>query len=91
MPRRYYTYPAEFQALNVASTAGATLLALGFFIIFIYLTLSLFYGERVTHNPWESRGFEWYTASPPIAENFEHPPEFHHPPHDYQGGAPHGR
>ncbi len=91
MPRRYYSYPAEFQALNVASTAGATLLALGFLIIFIYLTISLFYGDRVTGNPWESRGFEWYTASPPPKENFEHPPTFSHAPHDYQGGHPHGR
>ena len=27
MPRRYYEYPERFQALNVASTAGATVLA----------------------------------------------------------------
>ena len=33
MPRRYYMYPERFQALNVASTAGASLLAFGFLII----------------------------------------------------------
>ena len=33
MPRRYYIYPERFQALNVASTAGASLLAFGFVII----------------------------------------------------------
>jgi cytochrome c oxidase subunit 1 len=91
MPRRYYSYPAEFQALNVASTAGATLLAMGFLIIFIYLTWSLFWGPKTTGNPWESRGFEWYTHSPPPKENFEHQPEFHHQPHDYQKDHPHGR
>ena len=37
MPRRYYQYPEHFQALNVASTAGATLLGFGFVIILIYL------------------------------------------------------
>jgi cytochrome c oxidase subunit 1 len=91
MPRRYYSYPAEFQALNVASTMGATLLGMGFLIIFIYLVVSLRYGDRVTGNPWESRGFEWYTASPPPKENFEHLPAFTHEPHDYQGGHAHGR
>ena len=41
MPRRYYEYPERFQALNVASTAGASLLAFGFVIIAIYLTYAL--------------------------------------------------
>jgi cytochrome c oxidase subunit 1 len=91
MPRRYYSYPAEFQALNVASTAGSTLLAMGFNLILIYLVWALAYGEKATGNPWESRGFEWYTASPPPTENFEHQPEFHHAPHDYQKDHPHGR
>ena len=39
MPRRYYEYPERFTALNVASTAGASLLAFGFVIIAIYLAL----------------------------------------------------
>lgn len=91
MPRRYYSYPAEFQALNVASTMGATLLGVGFLIIFIYLVVSLRYGDKITKNYWESRGFEWYTASPPPKENFEHLPRFTHEPHDYQGGHAHGR
>jgi cytochrome c oxidase subunit 1 len=91
MPRRYYIYPERFQALNVASTAGATLLGMGFLIIFVYLVVSLLYGDRVTGNPWESRGFEWYTDSPPPKENFARPPGFSHAPHDYQEGHPHGR
>jgi cytochrome c oxidase subunit I len=90
MPRRYYSYPAEFQALNVASTAGGTLLGFGFMIIFIYLFWSLRYGEKATGNPWESRGFEWFTASPPPKHNFDHQPEFHHNAHDYQKGHEHG-
>ncbi len=30
MPRRYHAYPPEFQVLNVLSTAGASILAVGF-------------------------------------------------------------
>jgi cytochrome c oxidase subunit 1 len=84
MPRRYYSYPAEFQGLNVASTAGATLLAFGFVIIGIYLTWSLFFGARSDANPWESRGFEWFSPTPPPKENFYVTPTFHGSPHDYQ-------
>ncbi|MDB5848406.1 MAG: major facilitator superfamily 1, partial [Rhodoferax sp.] len=57
MPRRYYSYPVEFLALNVASSAGATLLAMGFLIILLYLAWALRYGScPLSHNPWESRG-----------------------------------
>jgi cytochrome c oxidase subunit 1 len=83
MPRRYWSYPAEFQALNVASTAGASLLAFGFVIILIYLVVSLMYGERVGRNPWGSRGYEWNSPSPPPKNNFDCPQVFDHPPHDY--------
>src|SRR5205085_1235357 len=41
MPRRYYQYPEHFQALNVASTAGATLLGFGFVIIVIFLATEI--------------------------------------------------
>ena len=30
MPRRYHAYPPEFQVLNVMSTAGASILAVGY-------------------------------------------------------------
>jgi cytochrome c oxidase subunit I len=30
-PRRYYSYPPELQVLNVLSTAGATILAVGYY------------------------------------------------------------
>jgi cytochrome c oxidase subunit 1 len=83
MPRRYWSYPAEFQALNVASTAGASLLAFGFVIILIYTTIALFYGEKVGRNPWGSRGYEWNSPSPPPKHNFDSPQVFDHPPHDY--------
>ena len=45
MPRRYHAYPPEFQVLNVLSTAGASILALGYLLPLIYLLWSLRYGD----------------------------------------------
>src|SRR5205814_716608 len=45
MPRRYHSYPAEYQVLNVMSSAGASILAVGYVLPLIYLLWSLRYGE----------------------------------------------
>jgi cytochrome c oxidase subunit 1 len=71
MPRRYHVYPPEFQVLNVLSSAGASILGLGYIIPFFYLLWSLKYGPDAPPNPWGSATLEWTTASPPITENFE--------------------
>ncbi len=84
MPRRYYMYPERFQALNVASTAGASLLAFGFIIIVIYLIFALLRGKPAGDNPWHSGGIEWMTRSPPPTENFDEPPIITRDPHSYQ-------
>ena len=46
MPRRYHVYPDEFQVLNVMSSAGATILGVGFLIPIIYFIWSMRYGKR---------------------------------------------
>ncbi|MDI1240865.1 MAG: cbb3-type cytochrome c oxidase subunit I [bacterium] len=74
MPRRYASYPAEFQVLNIFSTAGASVLAVGFVMPLIYLMHSLFYGKPAGDNPWMLPGLEWRTTSPPPTENFEKTP-----------------
>jgi cytochrome c oxidase subunit 1 len=74
MPRRYHAYPPEFQVLNVMSTAGASILAVGYVVPMIYLFWSLKYGRRAPANPWGARGLEWRTSSPPITTNFEETP-----------------
>jgi cytochrome c oxidase subunit I len=84
MPRRYYMYPERYQALNVASTAGASLLAFGFIIILIYLSYALFRGKVAGDNPWNSRGYEWMTSSPPPKHNFDQTPIIDRDSHDYQ-------
>jgi len=70
MPRRYHTYPDEFQVLNVMSSAGASILALGYVIPLVYLLWSLRYGPVAGSNPWGATGLEWDTPSPPPTHNF---------------------
>ncbi|MFN2392378.1 MAG: cbb3-type cytochrome c oxidase subunit I [Pyrinomonadaceae bacterium] len=74
MPRRYASYPPEFQVLNILSSAGASILAVGFAMPVFYLTFSLFYGKKAADNPWLLPGLEWRTQSPPITENFDTTP-----------------
>ncbi|GMU21275.1 MAG: cytochrome c oxidase subunit 1 [Phycisphaerae bacterium] len=74
MPRRYHAYAAEFQVLNVMSTAGASILAIGYVLPLCYLIWSLKYGKSAGANPWPATGLEWSTASPPPQHNFEKTP-----------------
>ena len=71
MPRRYAYYPPEFQVLNVMSSAGASILGIGYLIPLIYLVYSLRYGPVASANPWGAKGLEWRTTSPPPTQNFE--------------------
>jgi len=74
MPRRYHAYPDEFQVLNVMSSAGASILGLGYLVPMIYLVWSMRYGPAASANPWGATGLEWQTPSPPPTENFEETP-----------------
>ncbi|HEV8377549.1 MAG TPA: cbb3-type cytochrome c oxidase subunit I, partial [Tepidisphaeraceae bacterium] len=83
MPRRYHAYPPEFQVLNVMSTAGASILAVGYIIPLIYLLWSLWHGKIAGPNPWKATGLEWQTPSPPPTENFHEIPIVTGPPYQY--------
>jgi len=74
MPRRYAVYAPEFQVLNVMSSAGASILGLGYLIPLVYLIWSMRYGPVAGPNPWGAKGLEWQTPSPPPTENFEETP-----------------
>jgi heme/copper-type cytochrome/quinol oxidase subunit 1 len=74
MPRRYHAYPPEFQVFNVLSTAGASILAVGYLVPAIYLIWSMRYGRRAVANPWNLPGLEWRIQSPPLTENFTSTP-----------------
>jgi len=93
MPRRYHEYPPEFQVLNVLSSAGASVLAVGYLLPLLYLLWSLKYGPRAGPNPWNATGLEWQTSSPPPVDNFASIPVVSAPPYQYEPPeiAPPGR
>ena len=84
MPRRYHAYPPEFQVLNVLSSAGASILGVGYLIPLAYLLWSLRYGKLATANPWGAVGLEWTTTSPPPTENFAETPIVTWDAYDYR-------
>jgi cytochrome c oxidase subunit 1 len=84
MPRRYHAYPPEFQVLNVLSTAGASVLAVGLLMPMVYMLWSLKYGEIAGNNPYRATGLEWQTTSPPPTHNFHETPIVTQEPYDYE-------
>src|SRR5438445_4259689 len=74
MPRRYWQYSPEFQVLNVLSTAGATILAVGYLLPMVYLLWSMRYGKIAEENPCNAAGLEWMTPGPPPTCNFGQTP-----------------
>ena len=83
MPRRYHAYAPEFQVLNVMSTAGASVLAVGYLLPLIYLLWSLRFGPKAGPNPWGAVGLEWATTSPPPKDNFHETPAVTWDAYDY--------
>ncbi len=87
MPRRYHVYVPEFQVLNVMSTAGSSILAVGYVLPLVYLLWSLRFGAIAGPNPWRAVGLEWTVPSPPPPHNFDQVPVVTHEAYDYQEGA----
>lgn len=74
MATRHHVYAPDLQVLHALSTAGATILGLGYLLPVVYLSWSLRYGRPSEDNPWQAKGLEWQTSSPPPPENFLVPP-----------------
>ncbi len=83
MPRRYHDYAPEFQIYHVFSTAGASILGVGYLLPVIYLIWSLRHGKKAPANPWNATGLEWQTPSPPPVHNFLETPLVTNEPYDY--------
>jgi len=83
MPRRYHAYAPEFQIYNVMSSAGASILGVGYLLPLIYFIWSLKHGKKAPANPWKATGLEWQTTSPPPKHNFHETPVVTGPPYQY--------
>jgi cytochrome c oxidase subunit 1 len=90
MPRRYYAYAPEFQVYNVMSTAGASILAVGYVLPLLYLMWSLRWGRKAPNNPYRATGLEWQTTSPPPPDNFEKTPVVTQEAYSYHNMEPQG-
>ncbi|HEX4750611.1 MAG TPA: cytochrome c oxidase subunit I [Bryobacteraceae bacterium] len=84
MPRRYAAYPEEFQMLHIISTAGATILGVGYILPLCYLIWSWKYGKPAGPNPWRAVGLEWTTSSPPPPHNFKETPVVYWRAYDFE-------
>jgi cytochrome c oxidase subunit 1 len=76
MTRRIYTYLPEtgWGPLNLLSSIGAGVLALGMFCYFGNALYSMKRGAIAGSNPWGGSTLEWATTSPPPHYNFLHMP-----------------
>jgi len=83
MPRHYHEYVPEFQFLHILSTAGASVLGVGYLIPALCFLWSLVYGRNAGPNPWEAKGLEWTIPSPPPTHNFEEIPVVTEEPYQY--------
>ncbi|MBK9706595.1 MAG: cbb3-type cytochrome c oxidase subunit I [Acidobacteria bacterium] len=84
MPRRYHAYAPEFQVLHILSSAGASILAVGFIMPVLYFAWSVKFGKKAGNNPWMASGLEWQTSSPPPTENFTYQPVVTHEPYEFE-------
>ena len=72
MPRRIYTYPADmgWNTVNLITSLGSFLFALGVLIFLIDLVWSYKRGPVAGDNPWDAPTLEWSISSPPPPYNF---------------------
>jgi cytochrome c oxidase subunit I+III len=79
MPRRIYTYSADagWDWLNLISSIGGFVMAIGFVLFTVDVVLQLAHGRRTPRNPWNAGTLEWAMAKPPTPYNFASIPEVH--------------
>jgi cytochrome c oxidase subunit I len=72
MPRRVYTYNAYpgWEALNLITSLGSFLFAIGVLLLLVNVVKSLRLGAKAGPNPWDAPTLEWSVPSPPPPYNF---------------------
>jgi cytochrome c oxidase subunit I len=73
MPRRVYEYDnvGHLVLYNVISTVGSFILGAGVLVTIINVVRSLKVGVVAGPDPWKANTLEWFTTSPPPANNFD--------------------
>ncbi len=76
MTRRIYTFPSGlgWDSLNLISTIGAFVLAVGILLSVLNFFASLSGGRLAGRNPWKADTLEWSTDSPPAPYGSVHIP-----------------
>jgi cytochrome c oxidase subunit I len=72
MPRRVYTYNdyGGWHALNLITSIGSFVFAIGVLLFFVNVLRSLRRGAVAGKNPWDAPTLEWSVSSPPPPYNF---------------------
>jgi cytochrome c oxidase subunit 1/cytochrome c oxidase subunit I+III len=72
MPRRVWTYAdgMGWDWLNLITTLGSFVFAIGVLIFIVNVIVSLRRGRVAGDNPWDAPTLEWATSSPPPPYNF---------------------
>ena len=72
MARRIPNYPdnPEWMPLNLASSFFGFVMAIGFALFLIDITLQAVLGKRSVRNPWQAPSLDWAIALPPPNYNF---------------------
>jgi cytochrome c oxidase subunit 1 len=73
MPRRVYEYDnvGNLGLYNAISTVGSFILAVGVMVTIVNVARSLKVGVLAGPDPWKANTLEWFTTSPPPANNFD--------------------
>ena len=73
MPRRDLHLPAGvgWSTYNLISTIGSFILGLGILVTIANVVRSLKHGAVAGPDPWKGNTLEWFTTSPPPANNFD--------------------
>jgi cytochrome c oxidase subunit 1 len=83
MRRRVADYPVEWGDKQLWISLAATLMLVATVVFLVNMVRSLLKGKAAAANPWDAKGLEWQTDSPPPHGNFEREPELPAVPYDY--------
>lgn len=78
-----YAHALPTQPLNVVISYSAWLLAIAQLPFIINFIGSIFFGKKVSQNPWDATTLEWSAPSPPGHGNFETVPTVYRGPYEY--------